>query len=132
MTVIVRRIRYSFAVIGLPVSTQSSSRSKRQYQTVVAKAATKSVVSPIRGSERIKIEIDWFSEGFQNKPDVDNIIKPIQDALKGIVFADDNQVESIVARRHDTLGVIRFMREPLCLVEPLMSGHREYVFVRVY
>jgi len=132
MTVIVRRIRYSFAVIGLPVSTQSSSRSKRQYQTVVAKAATKSVVSTIRGSERIKIEIDWFSEGFQNKPDVDNIIKPIQDALKGIVFADDNQVESIVARRHDTLGVIRFMREPLCLVEPLMSGHREYVFVRVY
>lgn len=132
MTVIVRRIRYSFAVIGSPVSQQGSSRSKRQYQTTVARVARENVASPIRGDERIKIEIDWFSEGFQNKPDVDNIIKPIQDALRGIVFPDDNQVESIIARRHDILSVIRFMEEPLCLVEPLMNGHREYVFVRIY
>lgn len=132
MTVIVRRMKYSFAVIGPPVSTQGSSKSKRQYRTTVAEAASKSVASPIRSHERIKIEIDWFSEGSQNKPDVDNIIKPIQDALKSIVFLDDNQVESITSRRHDILSVIRFMREPLCLVEPLMNGHKEYVFVRVY
>lgn len=132
MTVIVRRIRYNFAVIGAPVSQQSSHKSKRQYQIKVAEAANKSVASPIRGDERIKIEIDWFSEGFQNKPDVDNIIKPIQDALKGILFVDDNQVESIVARRYDILTVIHFMSEPLCLIEPLMNGQREYVFVRVY
>ena len=132
MTVIIRRIRHSFAVIGLPVSQQASPKSKRQYQTTVAKAASNSVVSPIKDAEKIKIEIDWFSEGFQNKPDVDNIIKPIQDALKGIVFTDDKQVESVVARKHDTLSVIYFMREPLCLVEPLMNGHNEYVFVRVY
>ena len=132
MTVIVRRIKYGFAVIGLPVSTQSSAKSKQQYQTKVAEAASKSVASPIRDNEKIKIEIDWFSGGFQNKPDVDNIIKPIQDALKGILFVDDKQVESIVARRHDTLSVIYFVIEPLCLIEPLMNGHREYVFVRVY
>jgi len=132
MTVIVRRMKYGFAVIGLPVSTQSSPKSKRQYQTTVAEAASKSVASPIRDNEKIKIEIDWFSGGFQNKPDVDNIIKPIQDALKGILFVDDKQVESIVARRHDILSVIHFMREPLCLIEPLMNGQREYVFVRVY
>jgi hypothetical protein len=125
-------MKHSFAVIGLPVSTQSSPKSKQQYQTTVAEAASKSVASPIRVNEKTKIEIDWFSDGFQNKPDVDNIIKPIQDALKGILFVDDKQVESITARRHDILGAIHFMREPLCLVEPLMSGHREYVFVRVY
>ena len=132
MTVIVRRMKYGFAVIGLPVSTQSSPKSKRQYQTTVAEAASKNVASPVRDNEKIKIEIDWFSEGFQNKPDVDNIIKPIQDALKGILFVDDKQVESIVARRHDILSVIHFMREPLCLIELLMNGHREYVFLRVY
>ena len=132
MTVIIRRIRHSFAVIGLPVSQQASPKSKRQYQTTVAKAVSNSVVSSVQTDERIKIEVDWFSEGFQNKPDVDNIIKLIQDALKGIAFADDNQVESIEARKHDTTSIIRFMREPLCLVEPLMNGHKEYVFVRVY
>lgn len=132
MTVIIRQIRYSFAVIGSPVSQQGSPKSKRQYQTKVAKAASNSVVSPIKDDERIKIEIDWFSEGFQNKPDVDNIIKLIQDALKGIVFVDDNQVESIVARKYDILSVIRFLREPLCIIEPLMNGHKEYIFVRIY
>jgi crossover junction endodeoxyribonuclease RusA len=132
MTAIVRRIRHSFAVIGLPVSTQSSSKSKQQYKTTVAETASKSVVNTIRDNEKIKIEIDWFSAGFQNKPDVDNIIKPIQDALKGIVFLDDDQVESVICRKHDTLKMIRFMREPLCLIEPLMNGQKEYVFVRVY
>lgn len=132
MTVIVRRIRYSFAVIGSPVSAQGSSRSKRQYRTTVARVARENVASPIRGNERIKIEIDWFSEGFQNKPDVDNIIKPIPDALKGIVFADDKQVESVVARKHDILSVIHFMEEPLCIIEPLINGHKEYIFVRIY
>lgn len=132
MTVISRQIKYGFAVIGLPVSQQASPPSKRRYQTTVAKAASNSVVSPIKDDEKIKIEIDWFSESFQNKPDVDNIIKPIQDALKGIIFVDDNQVESIVARKYDILSVIRFWREPLCIIEPLMNGHKEYVFVRIY
>lgn len=132
MTVVVRRIRYSFAVLVPPLSQQANSKSKRQYQMTVAKAASSSVVSPVQTDERIKIEIDWFSEGFQNKPDVDNIIKPILDALKGVVFVDDNQVESVKARKHDTSSIILFMREPLCLVEPLMNGHKEYVFVRIY
>jgi hypothetical protein len=78
------------------------------------------------------VEVDWFSKGFQNKSDVDNIIKPIQDALKGIVFEDDNQLESVVVRKHDTTTIICFMREPLCLIEPLMNGCKEYVFVRIY
>ena len=132
MTVIFRRIRYSFAVIGSPVSHQGSPKSKQRYQATVAKAASNSVVSPIKDDERIKIEIDWFSEGFQNKPDVDNIIKPILDSLKGIVFTDDKQVESVVARKYDTVSVISFMREPLCLIEPLLNGHKEYIFVRIY
>jgi len=132
MTTVIRHIRCGFAVIGLPVSQQANSKSKRQYQRTVAKAASNNVESPIQANERIKIEIDWFSEGFQNKPDVDNIIKPIQDALKGIAFADDNQVESVEARKHDTTSIIRFMREPLCLVKPLINGCVEYVFVRIY
>jgi Holliday junction resolvase RusA-like endonuclease len=78
------------------------------------------------------VEVDWFSKGFQNKPDVDNIIKPIQDALKGIVFEDDNQLESVAVRKHDTTTIICFMREPLYLIEPLMNGCKEYVFVRIY
>jgi len=132
MTVIIRQIKYSFAVIGRPVSQQASSDSKQRYKNAVVQAASKNVAIPIKKDEKIKMEIDWFSEGFQNKPDVDNIIKPIQDALKGIVFLDDNQVESIVARKYNISSVTHFWREPLCIIEPLLNGHKEYIFVRIY
>jgi len=132
MTTIVRQIKHGFAVIGKPVSLQSSSRSKQRYQRVVIQAAGKSVASPIKGEEKVKIEIDWFSEGFENKPDADNIAKPILDALKGIVFADDKQVESHTVRKHDTLGVISFWREPLSIIEPLLYGNKDYIFIRIY
>ena len=132
MTVTIRDLKYSFPVIGRPVSLQSSPHSKQRYRKQVAEAARRSVDKPVESREGIRIEIDWFSEGVRNKPDVDNIIKLIEDALKGYVFLDDSQVESVEARRHDTTSVMRFIREPLCIVEPLMKGDLEYVFVRIY
>lgn len=131
MTVIVKKIKNSFAVIGAPVSQQASAKSKQRYREMVAEAAS-STVDTINSNQRVKIEIDWFSEGSQNKPDIDNIIKPIQDALKSIIYVDDNQVESIIARKHDTLNAIRFTTEPLCVAEPLMNGCKEYIFIRIY
>jgi crossover junction endodeoxyribonuclease RusA len=132
MTIVIRRIRHSFAVIGVPVSSQSSKESRKRYQQLVAQEAAKSVKSPIKDNEKVKIEIDWFSEGFENKPDADNIAKPIIDALKGIVFPDDKQVESHTIRKHDVLGVIRFDMEPLSIVDPLLNGNNDYVFIRIY
>jgi hypothetical protein len=132
MTVVIRRIRYSFAVVGVPVSSQGSRESKKRYQQLVAQEAIKSVPSPIEDKQKVRIEIDWFSEGFENKPDSDNIAKPIIDALKGIVFADDKQVQSHVVRKHDTLGVMTFQMEPLLIVEPLLNGNNDYVFIRIY
>jgi len=132
MTVVIRRIRHAFPVIGSPVSLQSSHRSKQQFQQLVAQAASKSVASPIKDKERVKVEIDWFSEGIKNKPDADNIAKPILDALKGVIYSDDKQVESLTVRKHDTLGVISFWEEPLSIVEPLLDGIKDYIFVRIY
>lgn len=99
---------------------------------MVAQEAAKSVSSPIPHQQKVRIEIDWFSQGFDNRPDADNMAKPIIDALKGILFTDDKQVESYTVRKHSTLGPIHFWREPLSIVEPLLAGTNDYVFVRVY
>jgi hypothetical protein len=48
---------------------------------------------PIK-SKRIDIEI-YFQSQKPIRPDVDNIIKPVLDALKGVVYFDDLQVRSI-------------------------------------
>lgn len=111
---------------------QSSPESKQRYKILVAEAAHSNVDKPVKASQKIKIEIDWFSQGFVNRPDVDNIVKPIQDALKGIVFIDDSQVESVTARKHDSTSVMSFMREPLSIVDPIIKGHEEYIFLRIY
>lgn len=132
MTVVIRHIRHSFSVNGVPVSSQGSKESRRRYKEAVAHQAAKNIVSPIDDKDNVKVEIDWFTEGFANKPDTDNIAKPIIDALKGIAFTDDRQVKSHIVRKHDTLGVIHFQREPLSIVEPLLNGNNDYVFIRIY
>jgi len=47
------------------------------------------------------------------KPDVDNVVKAVEDGMAGVVFADDKQVVSIVARKlyHATPGVDVLVRE---------------------
>jgi crossover junction endodeoxyribonuclease RusA len=130
--IVIKHMRHGFHVVGCPASVQSTPSSKRQYRTLVADAARSTVSEPITGPERIMIEIDWFTQSLENKPDVDNIIKPIQDALKGIVFVDDSQVESVTARKHDLLTITSFVREPLGIIDPIIQGCKEYVYVRIY
>jgi endodeoxyribonuclease RusA len=39
----------------------------------------------------------WFAGSTKDRADVDNILKPIVDAMKGIVFVDDRQVRAVSA-----------------------------------
>jgi crossover junction endodeoxyribonuclease RusA len=130
--IVIKHMRHGFPVVGCPASVQSTPSSKRRYRTLVADAARNTVSEPVAGSKRITIEIDWFTLGFENKPDVDNIIKPIQDALKGIVFVDDSQVEGVMTRKHDLLTITSFVRETLNIIDPIIQGCKEYVYVRIY
>ena len=41
-------------------------------------------------ADAVALSIVYYYEG--DSPDVDNIIKPIQDALEGVVYGDDAQV----------------------------------------
>lgn len=91
-----------FSLNAAPVSQQSSNRRKRHLTTLVRKVF-QSVEYLLTGD--IKLDIEWFmseksryeSDGF---PDVDNIIKPLLDALKGPngIMIDDCQVESVHCR----------------------------------
>lgn len=62
-----------------------------------------------------------------NPPDVDNILKPILDALKGVVYPDDIQVERVVSGRHDLADSP--IGPPLILEG--LARFREFLHVRV-
>ncbi len=91
-----------FSLNTAPVSQQSSNRRKRHLTKTVRKVLT-SVEYLFTGD--IELDIEWYigekaryeSDGF---PDIDNIIKPLLDALKGPagIMIDDCQVESVRCR----------------------------------
>src|SRR5690606_19317182 len=56
--------------------------------TAAATAELPAAAAPTQ--EDVALQITYYYEG--DPPDVDNIIKPIQDALIGVVYVDDCQV----------------------------------------
>ena len=58
----------------------------------------------------------FFKDG---APDVDNIPKPILDGLKGLVFADDDQITDLLCRKRDRSRDLEFENPSSVLVETL-------------
>ena len=51
--------------------------------------------------------------------DVDNMPKPILDALKGMVYVDDDQITDLVCRKRDRDRDLQFVNPSPVLVETL-------------
>ena len=62
--------------------------------------------------------------------DVDNSIKPIQDALVGLVFSDDSMVTDVIGRKRQLGGVFDLSGVSPVLIEGFESGG-EFVYVHV-
>lgn len=58
----------------------------------------------------------------QASPDVDNIPKPILDALKGLVYMDDEQVTDILCRKRSLNSDLRIENPSHMLAERISRG----------
>ena len=63
-------------------------------------------------------------------PDTDNIVKPIQDALVGIVFSDDELIADVDCHRRSLHGTFDLTRLPRLVLAGIASG-QECVYVQV-
>ncbi len=98
----------TFKVIVQPVSSQAT-RAKKDLVTEAIRKITKPVPKILSGD--VKIEIIWFTnenERYEsdNTADLDNIIKPILDALSGPdgIIINDCQVQSLGCSWQDRYG----------------------------
>jgi crossover junction endodeoxyribonuclease RusA len=66
----------------------------------------------------------------ESPADIDNIIKPIQDALIGVVFADDFLITDVDSHRRFLSSGIDITKLPSLLNEGVVSG-MECVYVRI-
>ena len=87
-----RRPRYSLWIKGSPLSSQSDKSKAKFYVERIKAEARKQVQGPPLSSTRIDVEIIFAT---RETGDVDNKPKRILDALKGIVYHDDEQVRSV-------------------------------------
>ena len=91
----IRKPAFRIWIPGSPRAAGKNSRARRRYVEQIRKAASEVVPYPTK-STRIDIEVFFYAET-SLRADVDNVIKPILDALIGVVYEDDRQVRSVKA-----------------------------------
>ena len=63
--------------------------------------------------------------------DVDNIPKPILDALKGLVYSDDSDVSDLLCRKRDLNGDLRIQNPSSVLLETLRDSEQQFLHITV-
>jgi len=119
-----------FTFEGPPLSLQSkSSTRKRAYKARVeaaARAALPTGYTPVTG--QVNIVITYYYEG--DTPDIDNIIKPIQDSLNGVIYNDDNQIADTRSRKKEIDSSYRVRNASLPILQAFSNGS-EFVHVKI-
>ncbi|WP_434588777.1 RusA family crossover junction endodeoxyribonuclease [Pseudomonas sp. R4-83] len=121
---------FEFTIKGPPVSHQTKNRQRLQdWKAEVRRAATElwevgedAVDVPVRFSTT------YYYEG--DTPDVDNIIKPLQDALNGLVYVDDAQCQETKSRKRPLNGSYQIKGASGVLLKAFSDG-QEFLHIRV-
>ncbi len=120
---------FEFALVGSPVSQQTRRRALlRQWTQNVRNAAERHWDGRAPAAGDIAVSIVYI---FDADPlDVDNIPKPILDALKALVYSDDNQVTDLICRK-------RFYRNDLQtadtspVFDEFIRDYSQFIYIRV-
>jgi Holliday junction resolvase RusA-like endonuclease len=78
--------------------------------------------------QRVTIRIGYFY--IESAPDLDNILKPIIDALKGVILSDDELVDDIVASKRLKEGNFT-ARNVSPVLAGALAGNSDFVHVVV-
>ena len=74
------------------------------------------------------VSITYFFEG--GSLDVDDIPKPILDALKGLVYRDDSQVTDLLCRKRDLNGDLR-IQNPASVLLGTLGQSEQFLHITV-
>ncbi|KPL19905.1 MAG: hypothetical protein AMJ92_00005 [candidate division Zixibacteria bacterium SM23_81] len=123
-------VPFEFLIRCRPVSQQTRHRQRlRDWKDYVKQEALKywpADQNPAEGPVCLTL-IYLYEEAAL---DVDNIIKPIQDALVGITFQDDTIVTDVIGRRRRLDGSFDLTHASSVLIEGFEIGG-EFVYVQV-
>ncbi|MGB0387340.1 MAG: RusA family crossover junction endodeoxyribonuclease [Ardenticatenaceae bacterium] len=127
---------FAIALVKKPISAQKRGK-KQRYQQEIRDAAIKSIGKtklPLF-YEELYVRITWF-HAIKPNLDVDNIAKPILDALVGIVYDDDNRIAQCLITRVKSRPKSFLSKRYISLefrtqLEDLFENHQDVLYIEV-
>jgi crossover junction endodeoxyribonuclease RusA len=120
---------FDFLIPKRPVSSQTRQTSNLQaWKQYVCSEAEKFWTGQVLVDKDIQLTLVYLYGA--DPVDTDNIIKPIQDALIGLVYEDDSLVTDVASHRRLLSGTFDLTLCPKPLVQGIVLGI-ECVYVRV-
>lgn len=120
-----------FIVRGTPVSLQvKRPESKVAWKQRVKRASYEVLPEGHFSTEsRVSVTLFYFP-ATEMEGDIDNIVKPILDALCNHVYNDDKQVERVWVQKFEPGRVFQFSN-PTELLSEALAGEKPLLFVRL-
>jgi hypothetical protein len=106
-----------FLIPRRPLSLQTRNRANLQaWKNYVAGEAAKVWQGTMIRTGNLEVLLVYLFD--LAPPDTDNIVKPIQDALVGLVYKDDGLISDVKSHRRSLVGTFDLTRLPA----PLVAG----------
>ena len=122
-------MQFEFLIPKRPLSVNAERRNLRKWKAYVHGEAQKAWDGPPIAGIDLHLSLVYLCD--EHDPvDTDNIVKPIQDALIGLVYDDDQLVSDVESHRRPLTGTFDITRFPPLLLSGLTSG-QECVFVSI-
>lgn len=122
---------FEFFVEGPPLSQQTRNYARlRDWKEYVRTEAAKlwQAREPYGGP--VKLTVVYYHEGHAVLIDHDNMIKPIQDALAGLVYRNDRQITDAQTRKTNIDGPFRVRHLSDVYARAFQAG-KQFVYIRI-
>jgi crossover junction endodeoxyribonuclease RusA len=120
---------FEFVIPKRPVSSQTKNRGNLQkWKKYVCEEAKKSWIGIPFNDNDLHLTLVCLCD--EDPVDVDNIIKPIQDALIGTVYDDDLIITDVESHRRPFTGVFDVTKYSVALLNGILLS-TECVYVRI-
>jgi crossover junction endodeoxyribonuclease RusA len=122
---------FDFFVEGPPLSQQTRNSARlREWKDYVRTEAAKLWQGQELHQGPLKLTVVYYHERQAVSIDHDNMIKPIQDALAGLVYKNDRQITDAQTRKTNIDGRFR-LRHLSPIYARAFGAGREFVYIRI-
>jgi crossover junction endodeoxyribonuclease RusA len=121
---------FEFIVSGTAVSAQARSEALKEWKSRIKDSASKNLPhGHFATQDSLGVTIFYFLEE-EMQGDIDNIIKPILDALCKHVYMDDHQIERIFIARFEPEKIIKF-DSPSIILDKAIEMDKPNLYIKI-